>query len=197
MRSLFVSASLFALSLVVAGPAEEGTALIDWIDTVGEALPLTRTDQRPLLLYFPPLPPTEGNKTLFDDEDVAAALRGFNAVRIGGDVSEAIRARFAVRPASPTYIVLNGKGEKIYRWAGWMPAVTFVRYLEQALDRYDLYLAGEPWDTVAITDRDGLRSIDAPEDDWIRGMAVTDDRLWVLHGSTRLYAIDPDSGEIL
>ena len=124
------------------------------------------------------------------DATVVALSRRFLWVEVNKDhpPGDAIAKRFNVS-AYPSFITINRKQEKIYRFSAYMKPPQFVGELNEALRRWNLYRAGQEWDDPAsrpetICDQGTVETVRAPGSGVSGGIAV--------HGGDLLLAQWPD-----
>ena len=71
------------------------------------------------------------DKEVFARKEVAQAMANWVPVKIDGDTHRAIVARYGV-DSYPTFIAVSPKGEVVRRLAGFIPAETFIEWIQLA-----------------------------------------------------------------
>jgi len=164
---------------------------IAWLHDLDEAMALSKVDGRPVIAYF-----TFNacvwckrlERDTYSDATVIELSRKFIWVKVNRDDTPEIPPQFSVS-AYPSLITLGAKREKIHRFSGYKLPADFIGQLEDALARYAVYKAGGEWEPKAtrpdsICNTGTVEVMPAPSEDNPAGMAIIDNDLWIMQGST-------------
>jgi len=116
------------------------------------------------------------------------------------DFTPEIPKRLSVS-AYPSMLVMGAQEENIFRWSGYAETGPFMQQMNKALARFDLYRAGQTWDTpeprpATICNTGTSQVLQAPADDRLSGLCYAGGVLWCLH-KDKLYELDPSTGNTM
>src|SRR5690606_1849791 len=110
------------------------------------------------------------------------------------DAAPEIPKRFSVS-AYPSILVLGPEHESVWRWSGFEKPDEFLGELDEALRRFALFEAGEPFDLpperpAVLLEGALVETWPAPSDDVPWGVERLGGALWAGRGKT-LFELDP------
>jgi hypothetical protein len=131
----------------------------------------------------------------FGRATVVAKLQAFHWVWVDRDHTPELPKRFNVS-AYPSLLVLGPKDENVHRWSGFLSVDKFLPQVEEARERYALFLAGKPYDVPTpraptICDGAAVEIFAAPAEDNPSGIVFCGGKLFVALGDT-LYRLGPE-----